>query len=61
MLVHHDDIWRGGLLPKREVPLSEKTADARSSDGAVDEDNPIQMNSNQRHYLPHGGRRMSSW
>jgi hypothetical protein len=46
------------LLPKREEPLSEKTADARSSDGAVDEDDPIRMNSSQRHYLPHGGRQM---
>jgi hypothetical protein len=48
------------LLLKRATgePLSEKTADARSSDGAVDEDDPIRMNSSQRHYLPHGGRQM---
>jgi hypothetical protein len=33
----------------------------RASDGAVDEDDPVQMNSSQRHCQPHGGRQMSSW
>jgi hypothetical protein len=42
-------------------PLPEKTADARASDGAADEDDPVRMNSSQRHYQPHGGRQMSSW
>jgi hypothetical protein len=51
------------LLLKRatEGALMEKTADARSSDGAADEDDPVRMNSRQRHYQPHGGRQMSSW
>jgi hypothetical protein len=51
------------LLLKRvtEEPLTEKTADARASEGAVDEDDPVRMNSSQRHYRPHGGRQMSSW
>jgi hypothetical protein len=44
-----------------EEPLQEKTADAGASDGAVDEDDPVQMNSSQRHYQPHRARQMSSW
>jgi hypothetical protein len=48
------------LLLKRttEEQLSEKTVDARASDEAVDEDDPVRMNSSQRHYQPHGGRQM---
>jgi hypothetical protein len=51
------------LPPKRvtEEPLPEKTADADTSDEAIDEDDPVRMNSSQRHYQPHGGRQMSSW
>jgi hypothetical protein len=51
------------LLLKRatEELLTEKTADACASDGSVDEDDPVQKNSGQRHYQPHGGHQMSSW
>jgi hypothetical protein len=44
-----------------EEQLPEKTADARASDAAADEDDPARMNSSQRHYVPYRGRQMSSW